>query len=301
MIVAITSKRRQPFTALQLQKMRSLLFLLLVLRWTSGELPPPERSYKILMVLPVSSHSHRNVFLPLAKALAERGHKIEMLSNTNKPIVHPGIHEIAHNLPEFDVSTLNLFDTRKEPEGSFYLFIDAMPKFARKIYHLPQVKELYARRKEFDLVIADHMFNEVVYPFAYELPFMTIATPGMDYRQSAVLGNVLNPAYVPNFLLPTSLDTVFGRLKNTFLHIFTAIHWRLWKIVPSVQKEISAQFPDLPPLLDIERNQSLTLLNSHFSMDMPVPLLPSQIEVGGLHCRPAKPLPEVRLTFSHKP
>ncbi|XP_050693306.1 UDP-glycosyltransferase UGT5-like isoform X3 [Eriocheir sinensis] len=55
---------------------------------------------------------------------------------------------------------------------------------------------------------------------------------------------------------------------------------------------ISAQFPDLPPLLEIERNQSLSLLNTHFSISTMVPLLPSQVEVGAMHCRPAKPLPE---------
>ncbi|KAK8399525.1 hypothetical protein O3P69_003537 [Scylla paramamosain] len=51
-------------------------------------------------------------------------------------------------------------------------------------------------------------------------------------------------------------------------------------------------FPDLPPLLDIERNQSLALMNSHFSITTPMPLLPSQVEVGAMHCRPAKPLPQ---------
>ena len=56
--------------------------------------------------------------------------------------------------------------------------------------------------------------------------------------------------------------------------------------------QISAQFPDLPPLLEIERNQSLTLMNTHFSIDIPMPLLPSQVEVGAMHCRPAKPLPQ---------
>ena len=39
-------------------------------------LSPPERSYKILMLLPVSSRSHRNVFLPLAHALVDRGHQV---------------------------------------------------------------------------------------------------------------------------------------------------------------------------------------------------------------------------------
>ena len=57
--------------------------------------------------------------------------------------------------------------------------------------------------------------------------------------------------------------------------------------------QISKIFPDLPPLLDIERNQSLSLLNTHFSVGGAVPLLPSQVEVGGMHCRGAQPLPEV--------
>lgn len=43
---------------------------------TTAALPPPERSYKILMLLPTSSISHRNVFMPLATALTERGHKV---------------------------------------------------------------------------------------------------------------------------------------------------------------------------------------------------------------------------------
>ena len=62
---------------------------------------------------------------------------------------------------------------------------------------------------------------------------------------------------------------------------------------------MSAIFPDLPPLLEIERNQSLTLMNSHFSMFTPVPLLPSQVEVGAMHCRPAKALPQVLCDSSH--
>lgn len=42
-----------------------------------GDLPQPERSYKILMLLPISSKSHNRVFLPVAEALADRGHKVK--------------------------------------------------------------------------------------------------------------------------------------------------------------------------------------------------------------------------------
>lgn len=49
-------------------------------------------------------------------------------------------------------------------------------------------------------------------------------------------------------------------------------------------------FPELPPLWELERNQSLMMFNTHFSMGQTLPLLPSQVEIGGIHCRPAKPL-----------
>ena len=39
-------------------------------------LPAAEKPYKILMLLPVASTSHRNVFIPLAKGLADRGHQV---------------------------------------------------------------------------------------------------------------------------------------------------------------------------------------------------------------------------------
>lgn len=45
----------------------------------AGNLPPPERSYKILMLLPASSKSHKNVFMALAEALADRGHKVSLI------------------------------------------------------------------------------------------------------------------------------------------------------------------------------------------------------------------------------
>ena len=39
-----------------------------------GDAAPPS---KILVLIPISSPSHRNVFRPLVQALAERGHKVD--------------------------------------------------------------------------------------------------------------------------------------------------------------------------------------------------------------------------------
>ena len=58
--------------------------------------------------------------------------------------------------------------------------------------------------------------------------------------------------------------------------------------------QISKQFPNMPNLIEFERRQDFNFYNGHHTLGMVLPLLPNQIEVGGMHLRPAKPLPKVR-------
>ncbi|KAG8238543.1 hypothetical protein J437_LFUL018357 [Ladona fulva] len=48
----------------------------------------------------------------------------------------------------------------------------------------------------------------------------------------------------------------------------------------------------IPPLTEIGSNISLILVNNHYVINGPQPLLPGIIEVGGMQCTPAKPLPK---------
>lgn len=50
--------------------------------------------------------------------------------------------------------------------------------------------------------------------------------------------------------------------------------------------------PDLPNLGELERKSVLGFVNSHPTVDIPEPLPPNVIAVGGLQVRPAKPLPQ---------
>ena len=63
--------------------------------------------------------------------------------------------------------------------------------------------------------------------------------------------------------------------------------------------QLREHFPDFPGLAEIEKGAALILANTHFSLDIPMPLLPQQVEVGGMHCRKPKQLPAVSfITFS---
>lgn len=72
---------------------------------------------------------------------------------------HQGILEINHELQS--LSDLPMFDMRKDGIGGLTLFQNRLPAMAQKLYTVPVVKKLYEKRKDFDLIIINHLFNEV--------------------------------------------------------------------------------------------------------------------------------------------
>ncbi|XP_053630996.2 UDP-glycosyltransferase UGT5 isoform X1 [Cherax quadricarinatus] len=262
-----------------------------VIMGVQGMLAPPEKSYKILMLLPISSKSHRNVFMILAEGLADRGHKVVMLTSGTEISNHPNIKEIPY-FNSYVISknaTSSLFNNT--PGNIVKMMAEFLPMVAREVYLLPAVKEIYKRRKEFDLIVVNHRYNEVVYPFTHEVPFITLSAREIEPSQSAVMGNVINPTHFVKFD-SHFLVLAWRRFSNLIQQLHMDIKWRYWTVIPLVQKEISSLFPELPSLLELEKNSSLTLLNTHFSMGPVLPLLPSQVEVGAMHCRPGNPLPQ---------
>ncbi|KAF2356872.1 UDP-glucuronosyl/UDP-glucosyltransferase [Trinorchestia longiramus] len=133
---------------------------------------------------------------------------------------------------------------------------------------------------------------QVAYPFLDGLPFITVSTSIVDPVHSAMMGNLLNPAYVSNMVqeFPRPYSFV-NRFKNMVLTFFVPyLFWR--HIEVPVQKEISKKFPHLPLIHEMKKNQSMTFINSHFSFSTPIPLLPNQVEIGGIHTRSPGPLPQ---------
>ncbi|XP_042858863.1 uncharacterized protein LOC122244975 [Penaeus japonicus] len=126
-----------------------------------ADLPPPERHYDILILLPMSSTSHRNIFMPVAEALAERGHKVVMLINHPLESRNPNITLVFHGLSTFSAETVNMFKFREDVREIAKIYSAMLQPIVRKFYKVPKVKRLYERRKEFDLIIVFHMMNEV--------------------------------------------------------------------------------------------------------------------------------------------
>lgn len=254
-----------------------------------GELAPLEKPYKILVLIPVSSWSHREVILPVVEALADRGHEMVVLSKFAPSFSHSNISELTIYKSMYE-EEVNFFEVRKHPFIFLYNFRRKLASVAKHLYNETLIRDLYNMRKEFDAVIIDSLFNEAMYPFAEDMPFITVSTIGNNIRQSAAMGNVQHPAYAPSmiyeFIRPWK---IYNKVFNFLFHICSSVLW-MYMVVPAIEHEVQLHLPDVTPLLDIERKQSLNLINSHLSVDLPLALLPTQVQIGAIHCKPSKPL-----------
>lgn len=83
------------------------------------------------------------------------------------------------------------------------------------------------------------------------------------------------------------------RWYNTALSLTDWI-MRRWIVIPNYNELAKKHFGhlgDVPSIDELHRNVSITFVNSHRSLAAPRPTLPSIIEIGGSHVKPAKPLP----------
>lgn len=156
----------------------------------SGKFTHPDKTYKILMVFPFASKSHKNMMMAVAEALADRGHKVRrtiftakkhwliiicliylltqhfheqvvVLSSFQQLSKNPNISEISLKLPTASDGILPMFEKRRDGIAGLTVMETILPAMAKEFYKIPTVKELYEKRKNFDLIVINQLFNEV--------------------------------------------------------------------------------------------------------------------------------------------
>ena len=135
-----------------------------------------------------------------------------------------------------------------------------------------------------------HLFDTPLIMFSPAGPFSLQLAPG--------LGDPINPLVQPSLLAPFIEPMTFiQRISNIVLGgIMTS--YTLY--TDSIQIEgIRAQFgDDVPDFYTIvEERSALSITNSHFVTHGSWPYYQNLVEVGGIHCKPGKPLPQDLKTF----
>lgn len=251
----------------------------------------PAEASNILVLTPFGSRSVRSLFRTLTEALSARGHQVTLVTSGEPPPPHPNITHLR--APHSALDQMDLFEVRRD-SAAFRLWLKALPAVARRLYEDSAIMDLWHRRKEFDAIIINSAANEMAFPFliGVEAPFITLAPVGTEPLQLAYLGNMVSPAALPSVVVPyDDTLTLWERLVNTLATALLRTYFRR-----SVGRPLAAAlretFPDLPDPYEEYPRQALALLNRHHLLDGAVPLLPNQVEVGCMNCRPADPLPQ---------
>ncbi|XP_060236837.1 UDP-glucuronosyltransferase 2B17-like isoform X1 [Meriones unguiculatus] len=157
-------------------------------------------------------------------------------------------------------------------------------------------KQLMAKlqKSKFDVLISDaiapcgELIAELLHlPFLYSLRF----TPGYTMEKYTG-GFVLPPSYVPMILSGLGGQMTFlERVKN----MICMLYFDFWFQTFDEKKwdQFYSETLGRPTTLaETVSKAELWLIRSYWDLEFPHPTLPNVDYVGGLHCKPAKPLPE---------
>ena len=258
-------------------------------------------NYNILGIFPNSGKSHFLTYEPLLQELTRKGHNVTVLSEFPQKHPIPRYTDIVFKKNKqtevFD------FDQMPRPWIRRYLCSIALAYLASKNCEKlsePFLQELVHSKKKFDVVIVEYFNTECFLGFVYRLktPFMAISSSYHLPWQSSRFGNPDNPAYIPIAMTYYSDQMSFiERVDNT---VRLAVENLMYKVLMDIPgNRIARKYfgENLPPLVEISKNVSVWLINTHPAFYFTKPQVPTQIDVQGLFLKEAKKLPQVCTRF----
>ncbi|XP_069690476.1 UDP-glycosyltransferase UGT5-like isoform X1 [Periplaneta americana] len=255
----------------------------------------------ILAFFPAPSHSHMTLKSTLLRELTVRGHQLNVVSTAPEKTPLANYTDIVVSLPSFakivggnpyNLEDNTLFETAIQTwHLGCGLCADVLSD--TKVQELIHSKDLH-----FDLIIMEAFFSDCFLQFAYKFkaPVVKFCTFGGTHWMGDWVGNPSPPSYVPDAMLNLGdrmsfWERAFNLLGGTFFRLGRQLYY-LPRLDAVVRNLFNVSEP-LPRLVELEATTTtLVLLNSHFSISYPRPLTPSIVEVGGLHVRPPRQLPQ---------
>lgn len=258
------------------------------------------RAADILVIFPTTAQSHYRVVRPLVHGLLDRGHRV--LAITNFPDARP-----RANLSHIDIAGL-------KPHSA--LGVDYYSDVFKTMSHVsgiaaayepvlghPPVVDLLRSGRAFDLVIAEYFTTTPMFaPIAAAVNAPIVGFCPMITFPSVhrLTGVPTVPSYMPDVFNGYSAhwSSPVHRFVNAAVTVAIDVlqKWMYaWQIRPINRRHYGAG-TTADPLWIAESlaNVSVVLTNNYRGAFMTLPRVPSIVEVGGIHVRDAKPLPQVR-------
>ncbi|XP_069682310.1 UDP-glycosyltransferase UGT5-like isoform X3 [Periplaneta americana] len=250
-------------------------------------------AYKILCLFPHFGRSHFIMAEELLKGLATKGHQVTMVSHfpQTNPIPNYTDISLVGTMPEFisrhlleNVAVKYVYKTLNRQSKTGLIT-------CKNILKSHVMNKLLSSNETYDLIITE-LFNTdcfLAYVHKFHAPFIALSTSTLIPWAHARFGNPDIPSYMGNFFLFHASDmTFFERIINVLYKEFLkwVYYYKYDKPANQIVKEYYGK--SIPSLEEIAKKTSLLLVNSHFSLNQPRPLVPAIVEVGGLHLKPSE-------------
>ncbi|XP_067012383.2 UDP-glucosyltransferase 2 isoform X3 [Anabrus simplex] len=254
---------------------------------------------RILALFPIPAKSHMISYGALMQELARRGHQVTVVSGfpVKPPMANYTDITVHSSLPEEDTPSMFQMHEEKSARNLFTMIFDmGLVLCERELKHPNIQKFIEDKESQFDLVILEVFLSECFYGFVhkYKAPLIHISSNTIGVWMGDGVGNPHTSSYIPEVILGLKPEMSFlQRFSNFGVTLFSYLS-REFYFLPKQQELLKKYFkdPSIPPIQEMEKNASLLLLNSHFSLSYPRPFTPNTIEVGGMHIKPGKKLPE---------
>ncbi|PSN51259.1 hypothetical protein C0J52_11767 [Blattella germanica] len=261
---------------------------------------------KILAFFPLQGKSHKIFTTSFAKELAKRGHELTVVNPFPEeekipnykviPLGQTTIQEMLKNAGLDADKDLNPFDMMNNNYIQSVFMLWGMGTFICD-YALAYetMQNLMKSNEKYDLILLEYFYSDCFYGFAHKFKVPVIQM--CAFAGTEVLGDLIgNPspyAYVPDpFTAFTDKMGFTERLLNTVGQLFQKLGTEYY-FLPKQDKVMRKHFkdPNMPYIGELQKSTALVLINHHFSLSYPRPMVPNFVQVGGMHVKPPKKLP----------
>lgn len=254
----------------------------------------PTDALNVLAVKNVPGKSHWNFMSAVLRALTDNGHNVTVYT--------PFIDGNRINYTEVDLSSeiplkleLNfteILHTFTEPTIVLPIMISMARNLCDIVHEKREMREILDDGiSNFDIVLVELLVSECASYIAnlLNLPLIyVIPSPILTNIEYNVLGDLPNPATVSHMMAQ------HHAVPRTFAQRFTNLIYFAFSQFTLNQNEVSLKKNNLKPYDEIEPvKSSLVFLNTHFISEAPRPILPSVVQLGGIHLKTPKSIPDV--------
>uniref|UniRef100_A0A2K5UZX6 UDP-glucuronosyltransferase n=1 Tax=Macaca fascicularis TaxID=9541 RepID=A0A2K5UZX6_MACFA len=260
-----------------------------------------------------AEYSHWMNMKTILEELVQRGHEVTVLASSASILFDPNnssalkIEVFPTSLTKTEFENISMQEVKRWielPKDTFWLYFSQMQEIMWRFGDIIRnfCKDVVSNKKlmkklqesRFDVVFADPIFpcSELLaelfnIPLVYSLRF----TPGYIFEKHCG-GFLFPPSYVPVVMSELSDQMTFmERVKNMIYMLSFDFYFQMYDMKKWDQfySEVLGRPTTLSETIG---KADIWLIRNSWNFQFPHPLLPNVDFVGGLHCKPAKPLPK---------